>query len=368
MSDLYQGFTSSAIGKQITAVLGLPQPTKLERYAEGAPLVDGTVAVGGRGRLAESLVGVLDSLGIAGVEVAAGQAPGDGTSYKGLVFDATGLTSSDQLVALRDFFTPLLRSLGRCPRVVVIGTPPEQVDGAERVAQRALEGFTRSLGKEIGRGGTVQLVYVADGADADDLAGDVRRLGGEQESQRAGDRSLRPGGDVHELDGAAAADLLAEAAGEPLERALRHPLCAPGLLRRRTDHDDVRAPVEATQQGREEVAELDQLVGRRQAGRVEHEPLVRRIRIGRSDGGDAERVEDAHQRLGEPAATADRDGAVDQRRTVGVTPQPRRLREPEQRGHLLADRGRREALVEVVHGVIATPCVTRCPDFVTCPS
>jgi 3-oxoacyl-[acyl-carrier protein] reductase len=47
--------------------------------------------------------------------------------------------------------------------VVVIGTPPELVEGGERVAQRALEGFTRSLGKEIGKGGTVQLVYVAEG-------------------------------------------------------------------------------------------------------------------------------------------------------------------------------------------------------------
>src|SRR5215218_9690564 len=129
MSDLYQGFTSSAIGRQITALLGLPQPTRLERYAEGAPLVDGTVAVGGRGRLAESLVGILDSLGIAGVEVAAGETAGDATTYKGLVLDATALTSSDQLVALRDFFTPLLRSLDRCPRVVVIGTPPELVEG-----------------------------------------------------------------------------------------------------------------------------------------------------------------------------------------------------------------------------------------------
>jgi 3-oxoacyl-[acyl-carrier protein] reductase len=160
MSDLYQDFSSSAIGKQITKLLGLPQPTRLERYAEGAPLVDGTIAVGGRGRLAESLVGVLDSLGIAGVESTDPE-----QRYKGLVFDATGLTSSDQLVALRDFFTPLLRSLDRCPRVVVLGTPPEQVEGSERVAQRALEGFTRSLGKEIGRGGTVQLVYVADGAE-----------------------------------------------------------------------------------------------------------------------------------------------------------------------------------------------------------
>jgi 3-oxoacyl-[acyl-carrier protein] reductase len=165
MSDLYQGFTSSAIGKQLTKLLGLPTPSRLERYVEGAPLVDGTVAVGGRGRLAESLTGILDTLGVAAVHQD-GTTPEDGTTYKGLVFDATGLTSSDQLVALRDFFTPLLRSLGTCPRVVVLGTPPEQVEGGERVAQRALEGFTRSLGKEIGRGGTVQLVYVAAGAEA----------------------------------------------------------------------------------------------------------------------------------------------------------------------------------------------------------
>jgi 3-oxoacyl-[acyl-carrier protein] reductase len=160
MNDLYQGFTASPIGRQLTRMLGLPQPTRLERYAAGAPLVDGTVAVGGRGRLAESLVGILDSLGIAAVTDTAGEG-----TFKGLVLDATGLISSDRLVELRDFFTPLLRRLDRCPRVVVIGTPPELVAGEERVAQRALEGFTRSLGKEIGRGGTVQLVYVADGAE-----------------------------------------------------------------------------------------------------------------------------------------------------------------------------------------------------------
>ena len=164
MSDLYQGFTQSAIGKQVTKLLGLPAPARLVRYVEGAPLVEGTVAVGGRGRLAESLVGILDTLGIAATTDTDGDGETD-TTYKGLVLDATGLTSSDQLVALRDFFTPLLRRLDPCPRVVVLGTPPEQVAGGERVAQRALEGFTRSLGKEIGRGGTVQLVYVAAGAE-----------------------------------------------------------------------------------------------------------------------------------------------------------------------------------------------------------
>jgi 3-oxoacyl-[acyl-carrier protein] reductase len=163
MSDRYQTFTSSPVGKLLVKNLGLPDPPKLERYTEGDPLVTGTVAVGGRGRMAESLPGLLDTLGAAS-SVVPGQ-PGDGERFKGLVFDATGLTDSAQLGALPEFFSPKLRSLEPNPRVVVLGTPPEQVKGSERVAQRALEGFTRSLGKEIGRGGTVQLVYVADGAE-----------------------------------------------------------------------------------------------------------------------------------------------------------------------------------------------------------
>jgi 3-oxoacyl-[acyl-carrier protein] reductase len=161
MSDRYQGFTQTPVGKLLVKNLGLPNPTKLDRYEEGAPLVDGTVLVGGRGRLVESLPGILDLLGIASA-----QAQEEGARYKGLVFDATGLQASSDLTALRDFFSPLMRNLENCAHVVVLGTPPEQVKGAERVAQRALEGFTRSLGKEIGRGGTVQLVYVAEGAEA----------------------------------------------------------------------------------------------------------------------------------------------------------------------------------------------------------
>ncbi|MDH2416542.1 3-oxoacyl-ACP reductase [Nocardioides sp. CER19] len=160
MSDKYLSFTQSTIGQLLVKNLGLPNPVALERYAVGDPLVKGAVLVGGRGRLAESLPGILGALDIETAEARA-----DGARYKGLVFDASGLTAPDQLEALRDFFTPVLRSLESCPRVVVIGTPPERLDGEERIAQRALEGFTRSLGKEIGRGGTVQLVYVAEGAE-----------------------------------------------------------------------------------------------------------------------------------------------------------------------------------------------------------
>ena len=118
MSDVYQGFTRTPIGKVLVKNLGLPAPTPLERYTAGDPLVDGTVLVGGRGRLAESLTGLLGTLGITAAEALA-----EGAKAKGLVFDATGLTSSAELVALRDFFQPVLRSLETCPRVVVLGTP-----------------------------------------------------------------------------------------------------------------------------------------------------------------------------------------------------------------------------------------------------
>ena len=165
MTDRYQGFVQSPIGKLLVGNLGLPNPVPLQRYAAGDPLVSGTVLTGGTGRLAESLPGLLDVLGAAHA-----QAVEPETRYRALVFDATGLTDSSQLGALRDFFAPVMRSLETCSRLVVIGTPPETVSGSERVAQRALEGFTRSLGKEVGRGGTAQLVYVAEGAEGATLS------------------------------------------------------------------------------------------------------------------------------------------------------------------------------------------------------
>ena len=213
MSDKYQSFTQSTIGKFLVKNLGLPSPAKLERYAAGDPLVKGTVLVGGRGRLAESLGDLLGRLDIDSTDARA-----DGATYKRLVFDATGLTSVDQLVALQEFFTPVLRSLETCPRVIVIGTPPTLVKGRERVAQRALEGFTRSLGKEIGRGGTVQLVYVAEGYEQSLLStlafllspksayvsGQVVRIGthGEQQAAEVADWKTPLSGKVALVTGA----------------------------------------------------------------------------------------------------------------------------------------------------------------------
>jgi 3-oxoacyl-[acyl-carrier protein] reductase len=58
-----------------------------------------------------------------------------------------------------------MRKIGVCGRLVVLGTPPEGNSRAA-IAQRALEGFTRSVGKELAKGATAQLVYVAPGYEA----------------------------------------------------------------------------------------------------------------------------------------------------------------------------------------------------------
>jgi 3-oxoacyl-[acyl-carrier protein] reductase len=67
--------------------------------------------------------------------------------------------------------------LQRCGRVIVLAIDPDAAATTRaHTAQRALEGFTRSLGKELGgRGSTVQLVYVSDGAHRQ-LEGTLRFL------------------------------------------------------------------------------------------------------------------------------------------------------------------------------------------------
>ncbi|RKT84466.1 3-oxoacyl-[acyl-carrier protein] reductase [Saccharopolyspora antimicrobica] len=163
MADRYQQFTSSALGRQVVKRLGLPAPTPLRRHRPGEPVVAGPVLLGGapNGRLGEAVAAVAKD-----VQAQVHSAPAEGERYAGLVFDATGISSSEQLRALHEFFGPTIRQTDRCGRVIVLGTPPETlIDPREATAQRALEGFVRTAGKELKRGATAQLVYVAEGAE-----------------------------------------------------------------------------------------------------------------------------------------------------------------------------------------------------------
>jgi 3-oxoacyl-[acyl-carrier protein] reductase len=171
MSDRYSQLVNAPVVSTIAKQLGLPQPVGLDRYEEGAPVVSGPVLSGAApgARLDKYLPGLLD-------RIKAERAGGEGKA-KALVFDATGIADSTELVELQRFFYPAVGRLQRSGRAVVIGTPPAEAGSARaHTAQRALEGFTRSLAKEIGgKGSTAQLVYVARGAE-DELDSTLRFL------------------------------------------------------------------------------------------------------------------------------------------------------------------------------------------------
>ena len=159
-TDLYSTFVKSGPGSFLAGQLGLPQPPTLRRYKPGAPPLAGPVILGGQGRLVEPLRELLAG---AGYELVVNNVGARGADkFGGIVFDATGITKSAELEQLYEFFKPTLRSTAGSARFVVIGTTPDQTKTAdEQIAQRSLEGFTRSLGKELRGGATAQLVYVS---------------------------------------------------------------------------------------------------------------------------------------------------------------------------------------------------------------
>ena len=172
MSDRYASFAHTGPGRALVKRLGLPDPPPLRRYRPGDPLVPGPVRLDAAsgGRLGEPVTKLLTAAGVQPYDRTTAPVPDPATGRlplnAALVYDATGITDSTGLRALYDFFHPLARALHPSGRVIVFGTPPEAcARPREATAQRALEGLTRSIGKEFGRGTTAQLVYVAPGAE-----------------------------------------------------------------------------------------------------------------------------------------------------------------------------------------------------------
>ncbi len=186
MSDRYLDFVNSPLGQMLAKNLGLPAPLPLDRFVAGEPVVKGAVLLGAASGsdLTTTIAQVLANIqadtyanfdsAVHGAAAAAGlatqaYAPSaeDNQKFKALVFDASGITSSEQLIALHSFFSPVIRKISHSARIIVIGRTPELLDNAKHAtAQRALEGFTRAIGKEAKKGSTAQVIYVAPGADA----------------------------------------------------------------------------------------------------------------------------------------------------------------------------------------------------------
>jgi 3-oxoacyl-[acyl-carrier protein] reductase len=181
MADRYQQLINTPIGQIVAKQVGLPNPPRLQRYQPGQPVIDGPVLLGAAAgsRLAASLTAALASAGADtftpmddDLRAAAAQAGLDAAlldpeaapaeqRVKALVFDASGIDSSERLVEAYEFLHPTIRRVLGSGRVIVLGTTPQDCrKPRQRIAQRALEGLVRAVGKEVRKGATAQLVYV----------------------------------------------------------------------------------------------------------------------------------------------------------------------------------------------------------------
>jgi 3-oxoacyl-[acyl-carrier protein] reductase len=194
MSDLLLDVAQNPQARALIKSLGLPIPLPERLTRErgpwtAAPLRDKAVLVGATA--GAELIGVLaECLGPAGADpfvdgpadllapfVAPGETFGrparaatalpERMKVAALVFDASGVDSPAALRGLYEFFHTHAGRIARSGRAVVLGRASAE-GSAERIAAgAALEGFVRSLAKEIGRNGaTANLVLVEPGAEA----------------------------------------------------------------------------------------------------------------------------------------------------------------------------------------------------------
>lgn len=165
MSDSYLSFVNSAWGRRLARAIGLPQPLPLQRHRSGQQGLVNPVIVAGAGRLSTQVQQIFAATDTVAATPATLRAPST-VKVQGAVFDATAVLDLQQLDELYVFFHANAKRLSQHGRVVVLGTAPEQCrDLPQAIAQRALEGLVRSLAKELRRAITVQLIYVAPGAE-----------------------------------------------------------------------------------------------------------------------------------------------------------------------------------------------------------
>lgn len=158
MADRYLRFSGTAPGRFLTRRLGLPQPAELRRWSPERPSLDGGLLHLTAGRT---------DLDLAPVLARAGLPDSTGGPVAAVVLDATGVRDVDGLAEVHAALHPVVRSVASSGRIVVLGSPLDTTDHHQAAVQQALEGFVRSLGKEIGRGRTVNLLRLTDAGSAE---------------------------------------------------------------------------------------------------------------------------------------------------------------------------------------------------------
>jgi 3-oxoacyl-[acyl-carrier protein] reductase len=220
MADRYQQLINTPVGRIVSRQIGLPMPVELDRYQPGRAVIDGPVLLGtaSGAALAGAAAKVLATVKAevqTPLQEEARQAAADanleaaifnpevaspGDTFKALVFDASGIVDSAALREAYEFFHPTIRRVRASGRAILLGRPPETCEDPQTaVAQRALEGLSRSIGKEVRRGSTAQLIYVAPGAE-DNIESTLRFFLSPKSAYVSG-QVIRIGGAVAAWDG-----------------------------------------------------------------------------------------------------------------------------------------------------------------------
>jgi 3-oxoacyl-[acyl-carrier protein] reductase len=158
LADKYTQLVSQGLGKDLAKRLGLPQPVELRRYSAGAPLVTGPVLVSGDSPGADDIATTLLGWGL---DVRRNALPKEKLGAIVLVLDA--VQHPDDLAKPVLTAGSSLRDLAVNARVVTISRTADSAQSpASAAARQGLDGFLRSLAKELRAGATANGILLAD--------------------------------------------------------------------------------------------------------------------------------------------------------------------------------------------------------------
>jgi 3-oxoacyl-[acyl-carrier protein] reductase len=157
MTDKYAQLVNQGLGRNVAKKLGLPQPAALRRYQPGQPLVTGPIVVQGDTPGADSLAAELLSWDL---DVRRHAVPREKLGAIILVLD--------ELARPEDLAKPILtaaaslRDLGPGGRIITVSRPASDASSpAQAAARQGVDGFLRSLAKELRAGATGNGVLLA---------------------------------------------------------------------------------------------------------------------------------------------------------------------------------------------------------------
>ncbi|CAM3010273.1 3-oxoacyl-ACP reductase [Moritella viscosa] len=192
MTDTYAKIANGKWTSALFKMLNLPQPVTLTRFSHGSDLISGRLLIGAATN-SDLIKPIIDTFNDAELAISYPNSTlelanlneqfnntllsatpislntmSKSDKFNCIVFDASGIKTSKQLSALHRFFQPVIKQLSKCSRVIVLGRPSEHLeDVSYATVQRSLEGFCRSLAKEIGKNGsTCQLMYAQAGSES----------------------------------------------------------------------------------------------------------------------------------------------------------------------------------------------------------